>query len=136
MLVTAAAADDGATTPALRGPRDRPRFPRREVIWGDGKDRNDDRDAGREPSRAPFRVAVGKRPAGAAGFVKRPNRGVSERTLAWRGRDRRPSKDSEWDRESSEAGVPINAIGPLVRRRAPDEKRERAPFMDRRKAAA
>jgi hypothetical protein len=38
--------------------------------------------------------------------------------------------------ESSEAWVPISAIGPRARRLAPDEKRARAPFLDRRNAAA
>jgi putative transposase len=135
-LVTAAAADDGATAPELLGQLDRQRFPRLEVIWGDGKYRNDDLDAWLAQSRAPFRVAVVKRPAGSEGFVKLPKRWVSERTFAWRGRDRRHSKDYEWYPESSDAWVQISAIGQMVRRLAPDEKRERAPFMYRRKAAA
>jgi putative transposase len=136
VLVTAASADDGATAPELLGQLDRQRFPRLEVVWGDGKYRNDDLDAWLEQVRAPFRVDVVKRPEGSEGFVKLPRRWVSERTFAWRGRDRRHSKDYEWRPESSEAWVRISAIGQMLRRLAPDEKRKQAPFMYRREAAA
>jgi len=136
VLVTAASADDGATAPRLLGQLDRHRFPRLEVVWGDGKYRNDDLDAWLERSRARFRVGVVKRPEGSVGFVKLPKRWVSERTFAWRGRDRRHSKDYEWRPESSEAWLRISAIGQMVRRLAPDEERGQAPFMYKRQAAA
>jgi putative transposase len=136
VLVTAASADDGATAPHLLGQLDRQRFPRLEVVWGDRKYRNDALDRWLERSRAPFRVVVVKRPAGSEGFVKLPKRWVSERTFAWRGRDRRHSKDYEYDPESSAAWVRISAIGQMVRRLAPDEKRKQAPFMYKREAAA
>jgi putative transposase len=135
VLITAASADDGATAPGLLGQLDRQRFPRLEIVWGDGKYRNDDLDAWLERVRAPFRVGVVKRPAGAEGFVKLPKRWVSERTFAWRGRDRRHSKDYEWRPESSEAWVRISAIGQMLRRLTPDEQRKQAPFMYRREAA-
>jgi putative transposase len=136
VLVTAASADDGATAPELLGQLDRQRFPRLEVVWGDGKYRNDDLDAWLERSRARFRVGVVKRPEGSEGFVKLPKRWVSERTFAWRGRDRRHSKDYEWRPESSEAWVRISAIGQMLRRLAPDETRKQSPFMYRREAVA
>jgi putative transposase len=136
VLVTAASADDGATAPQLLGRLDRHRFPRLEVIWGDGKYRNDDLDAWLERSQAPFRVGVVKRPEGSVGFVLLPKRWVSERTFAWRGRDRRHSKDYEWRPESSAAWVQISAIGQMLRRLAPDAKWNRAPFRYKRKAAA
>jgi putative transposase len=120
VLVTAASADDGATAPQLLGRLDQERFPRLEVVWGDGKYRNDALDAWLERSRSRFRVEVVKRPEGSVGFVKLPKRWVSERTFAWRGRDRRHSKDYEWRPESSEAWVRISAIGQMVRRLAPD----------------
>ena len=60
--------------------------------------------------------------------MKLPKRWVSERTFAWRGRDRRHSKDYEWSPESSEAWVRISAIGQMLRRLAPDEERKQAPF--------
>ncbi|RUL87864.1 IS5 family transposase [Tautonia sociabilis] len=102
VLVTAASADDGATAPGLLGRLDRDRLPRLEVIWGDAKYRNDELDGWLEQTRAPFWVEGVRRPPDAEGFVKLPKRWVSERTFAWRGRDRRHSKDYEWRPESSE----------------------------------
>jgi putative transposase len=136
VLVTAASADDGATAPRLLGGLDRHRFPRLEAIWGDGEYRNNDLDAWLARTRARFRVAVVDRPAGSVGFVKLPKRWVSERTFAWRGRDRRHSKDYEWNPESSAAWVQVSAIGQMLRRLAPDEDHRQAPFMYRRDAAA
>ncbi len=37
VAVTAASADDGAAAAQVLGQLDRPRFPRREAVWGDGK---------------------------------------------------------------------------------------------------
>src|SRR5512135_821639 len=135
VLVTVASADDGATAPHLLGQLDRQRFPRREVVWGDGTDRNDELDRGLERSRARFRVAVVQRAADSEGFGKLPKRWVSERRFAWRGRDRRQSKDYEYDPESSAAWVRISALGQR-RRLAPDEKWKQAAFMYKREAAA
>jgi putative transposase len=136
VLVTAASADDGATAPRLLAGLDRQRFPRLEVVWGDGKYRNHELDAWLARTRARFRVAVVERPAGSTGFVKLPKRWVSERTFAWRGRDRRHSKDYEWRPESSEAWVRISAIGQMVRRLAPDVERTQAPFKYPKSKAA
>jgi putative transposase len=136
VVVTAASADDGATAPRLLGQLDRQRFPRLETVWGDGKYRNHDLAAWLERTRARFRVAVVERPEGSVGFVKLPKRWVSERTFAWRGRDRRHSKDYERRTESSEAWVRISSISQMVRRLAPDEDHQQAPFMYKRPAAA
>jgi putative transposase len=135
VVVTAASADDGATAPRLLGQLDRNRFPRLETIWGDAKYRNRELAAWLERTRARFRVAVVERPEGSVGFVKLPKRWVSERTFAWRGRDRRHSKDYEWRPESSEAWVRVSAIGQMLRRLAPDESHQQAPFMYKRPAA-
>jgi putative transposase len=136
VLVTAASADDGATAPQLLRRLDRHRFPRLETIWGDAKYRNKGLDAWLERTRSRLRVAVVERPVGSVGFVKLPKRWVSERTFAWRGRDRRHSKDYEYHPESSAAWVQISAIGQMLRRLAPDEDHQQAPFMYRRQAAA
>ena len=87
-------------------------------------------------AKAPVRVEVVERPAGEEGYVKLPKRWVAERSFAWRGRDRRHSKDDEWFPESSEAGIKIGAIGGMVRRLAPDETRKSVPFMYRKQKAA
>jgi putative transposase len=136
VVVTAASADDGATAPRLLGQLDGRSFPRLETVWGDGKYRNHALDAWLSRTRARFRVAVVERPAGSEGFVKLPKRWVSERTFAWRGRDRRHSRDYEWSPRSSEAWVQISAIGQMTRRLAPDRERKQAPFKYRREAAA
>ncbi len=136
VLVTAACDDDGATAPRLLGQLDRQRFPRLETVWGDNKCRNDDLDAWLERARPRFQVAVVRRPEGSVGFVKLPKRWVSERTFAWRGRDRRHSKDYEWRTESSEAWLRVGAIGQMLRRLAPDDAHQQAPFMYKRPTAA
>ncbi len=136
VLVTAASADDGATAPHLLVQLDRYRFPRLELLWGDAKYRNEELDRWLERVRARFRVEIVKRPAGSEGFVKLPKRWVSERTFAWRGRDRRHSKDYEYKPESSEAWTRISAIGQMLRRLAPDESRNMAPFMYRHRLRA
>jgi putative transposase len=136
VVVTAASADDGATAPRPLGQLDRHRFPRLEVVWGDAKYRNKELDGWLARARVRFRVEVVGRPEGAVGFVKLPKRWVSERTFAWRGRDRRHSRDYEWRPESSEAWVRISAIGQMLRRLAPDESHRQAPFTYKRPAAA
>jgi transposase len=135
-VITAAAADDGATAPGVLGLLERPRSPRLEVVYGDGKYNNRELDDWLERSKAPFRVEVVERPAGETGFVQLPKRWVAERSFAWLGRDRRQSQDYEWNPESSAAWVRISAIGGLLRRWAPDEMRKSAPLMYRRRKAA
>ena len=136
VVVTAASADDGATAPQVLGQLKRQRYPRLEVVYGDGKYNNRALDAWLEQRKAPFRVEVVKRPDGEKGFVKVPKRWVAERSFAWLGRDRRHSKDYEWHTTSSESWVRISAIGQMLRRLAPDKKRKPVPFMYRQQAAA
>jgi putative transposase len=136
VVVTAAAADDGSTAPRVLGLLGRPRYPRLEVVYGDGRYNNRELDDWMERSKAPVRVEVVERPAGETGFVKLPKRWVAERSFAWLGRDRRHSKDYEWNPESSAAWVRISAIGGMLRRLAPDEMRKSAPFMYRKRKAA
>lgn len=136
VVVTAASADDGATTPRVLGQLDRRRFPRLETVWGDGKYRNHALELWLERTKKPFRVKVVERPEGAAGFVKLPKRWVAERSFAWLGRDRRHSKDHERRTESSEAWIKISAIGGMMRRLAPDETRKPVPFKYARNKVA
>ena len=137
VVVTAASVDDGAAAPRVLGQLDRRRFPRLEMVWGDGKYKNQalDRLAG-AGRRSRSEVEVVKRPAGSEGFVKLPKRWVAERSFAWLGRDRRHSKDYEWQTSSSEAWVRISAIGGMLRRLAPDESEKQPPFMYKKSKAA
>src|SRR3954470_6888331 len=70
VVATAASADDGATAPQVLGQLDRPRFPRLETAWGDGKYRNHALEAWLEREGKPFEVKVVERPQGSVGFVK------------------------------------------------------------------
>jgi putative transposase len=56
VVVTSAAADDGATAPRVLGQLDRRRFPRLETAWGDSKPRNHSLDAWLERQRTRFAV--------------------------------------------------------------------------------
>jgi putative transposase len=136
VVVTAASLDDGAAAPRALGQLDRPRFPRLETVWGDGKYRNNALDAWLARRRKPFAVKVVERPKGSEGFVKLPKRWVAERSFAWVGRDRRHSKDYEWSTESSEAWIRISAIGGMSRRLARDVKRKPIPFRYPKSEAA
>src|SRR4051812_15290834 len=136
VVVTAASADDGATAPRVLGQLDRPRFPRLETAWGDGKYRNRALDAWLERQGKPFEVKVVERPEGSVGFVRLPKRWVAERSFGWLGRDRRHSEDYEWFPESSAAWIRVSAIGGMLRRLAPDEKRKAAPFKYPKSKAA
>ena len=136
VVVTAASADDGATAPRALAPLTAPAHRRLEVSYGDGKYRNHELDAWLARSRARFRVQVVDRPAGSKGFVKLPKRWVAERGFAWLGRDRRHSRDYEWDPGSSAAWVRISAIGTMLRRLAPSEAWRGSPYRYKRDAPA
>jgi putative transposase len=136
VVITAASADDGAVAPRLLGQLDRRRYPRLQVVWGDGKYNNRELDRWLEREKKPFRVGVVTRPADAEGFVTLPKRWVAERSIAWLGRDRRHSKDYERRTDSSEAWVRISAIRGMLKRLAPDESRNPVPFMYRKTEAA
>jgi putative transposase len=136
VVVTAASADDGAMAPQGRGQLERSRSPQREGVSGDGTSHHRQWDDWLKPAKAPVRVEVVERPAGAKGLVRLPKRWVAERSFAWRGRDRRHSQDDAWFPESSKAWITISASGGMVRRLAPDETRRSVPFRYRKQKAA
>ena len=136
VVITAASADDGATARRVLAPLTAAIHRRLEVVYGDNKYRNHELDAWLAESRARFRVQVVERPAGSKGFVKLPKRWVAERSFAWLGRDRRHSRDYEWDVESSAAWVRISAIGTMLRKLAPSESWRGPPYKYKREAPA
>jgi putative transposase len=75
---------------------------------------------------APFRLALVRRPEGARGWVRRPQRWVAERTFAWLGRARRLSTGYERLPQSSEAMIYVRMAQLMVRRLRPT-KRQRSP---------
>jgi putative transposase len=137
VAVTAASADDGNAAPAVLWQLDdRGRFPRLEVVDADQKYENATAREGLAARGDPFRLEVVRRPEGSEGFVKVPKRWVVERSLAWRGRDRRQSKDYAWDPGSSAAWVRISSIRGMLRRLAPDKERPTVQFKYEQQEAA
>ena len=88
-----------------------------------------------EEERVPYRLEIVNRPAGERGFKVVHQRWVVERTHAWYGRDRRNSKDYEWNPESSESRLRISAIHQMLRRLKPDGSKKSVPFNYRNQAA-
>jgi putative transposase len=66
-----------------------------------------------------WRLEVVRRPQGAKGFVLLPKRWVVERTVAWLGRGRRPSRDYERQTASSESMLRMSAIHLMLKRLQP-----------------
>jgi putative transposase len=129
VAVTAASADDGnAASEVLWQLDDEKRFPRLKVVYADQKYENATAREWLAARGDPFRLEIVPRPEDQEGFVKLPKRWVVERSLAWLGRDRRPSKDYERTPQSSAGWVRISSIRGMLRRLAPDKKRSEVPF--------
>jgi putative transposase len=133
VAVTAASADDGHAAPRVLGQLTAEKFPRLEVVRGDGKYRGPKIRAFLARSKARYRVVVTERPPGEKGFVVLAQRWVVERTFAWLGRCRRNVKDHEYYAASSEANVRVSSIALLLRRLKPDQDKHTPPFMYKRK---
>lgn len=128
VIVTSARADDGTTAPQLLDRLDMSRYPRLELVRGDGKYRNDGLTGYLEQNAPGYRLEVVERPAGAKGFVLEPKRWVIERSWAWLGRYRRLAKDVEFYVESSESMIKIGMIHIMLKRLAPPKPKKPNPF--------
>ena len=131
VLVTVASADDGTTAPEVLARLTAEHLSRWELLWGDGKYRNDHLDGYLERAGARYRIQVVSRPPGSVGFVKLPHRWVVERTFAWLGRYRRNSRDYERYAHSSEAMIKISSIHRMLRFLNPDKSKKPVPFKYR-----
>ena len=131
VLVTVASADDGTTAPEVLARLTAEHLSRWELLWGDGKYRNDHLDGYLERAGARYRIQVVSRPPGSVGFVKLPHRWVVERTFAWLGRYRRNSRDYERYEHSSEAVIKISSIHRMLRLLKPDLTKKPIPFKYR-----
>jgi putative transposase len=125
VVVTTAAADDGATAPQVLGKLAQESYPRLKTLWGDYKYHNHEL-AGWVSEHGWYVIEVKGRPPGSEGFRVIKWRWVVERTFAWLGRCRIHSRDYERKTESSEAQVQISMIGLMLRRLAGG--RAGAPF--------
>lgn len=133
VLVTSAAVDDAAAAQELMAMVDSDGFPRLRTVYGDNKYHNfalydwmDD--------NVNYRLHIVRRPKGAEGFVRLPQRWVVERTFSWLGRSRRLSKDCEKLTETSAAMVKIAMIHLMVRRLASDTLAQEFGYEDKRAA--
>jgi len=131
VLVTVASADDGTTAPEVLARLTAEHLGRLEVLWADGKYRNDHLDGYLERAGAKYRIVIVSRPDGSTGFVKLPHRWVVERTFAWLGRYRRNSRDYERYEHSSEAMIKICSINRMLRLLKPDLTKKPIPFKYR-----
>ena len=118
VLVTAADVHDSQAACTLFHGRVWDELPRLEVVYADSQYTAGylDEDIF---SLAPFRLHVVRRPEGAEGWVKLPQRWVVERTFAWLYRSRRLSKEYERETGSSEAMIQVSMIHLMLRRLAP-----------------
>ena len=132
VAVSAASADDGTHAPEVLARLTAEHRGRLELIWGDGKYRNNHLDAWLAETRAGYRVEVVERPPGSKGFVKLPRRWVVERTFAWLGRHRRNSRNYEYYPESSESMIRISSIHRMLKLLKPDRSKPVIPFKYRK----
>ena len=133
VLVTSAAVDDGVAAKDLLAMVESETMPRLETIYADNKYHNKGLYEWME-GNVTYRLHIVRRPEGAQGFVRLPQRWVVERTFAWLGRSRRLHKDCEKLTETSAAMVKISGIHMMLRRLATDTPTQE--FAYKEKAAA
>jgi putative transposase len=139
VVVTAANVDDAqAAQKVFAHVRSRD-FPRRKVVYGDGRYPSPTLNRWLRLHRRLYRVEVVSRPPGERRFVPLLVRWRVERTLAWQGRYRALSKDSEHRPGSTETLAKIAAIHHMLRRlrpkRCPRSQRFRFKGHRRKQAA-
>jgi putative transposase len=120
VFVSRAALDDAGAAPHVLKHLALAAYPRLAVIWAESKYHHHGlHEWIATASPGTWRLEVVRRPAGSKGFVLLPKRWVVERTLAWLGRCRRNSKDSERRTDSSESMIRISAMHLRLKRLQP-----------------
>jgi transposase len=132
VVVTVAWADDGTIAPEVVGRLTAEHRSRLELVWADGKSHDHHLAGWLVRTEAGDAIEGVSRPPGFEGFVKLPRRGVVERRFAWRGRDRRNSRDEERFAESSEAMIKVSSIHRMLRLLKPDQSKEPVPVKYRK----
>jgi putative transposase len=130
VVVTSAAVDDAAGAQQVLAHVESDAFPRLEKLYADNKYHNYELYAWVE-NHANYRLHIVRRPEGAVGFVRLPQRWVVERTFAWLGRSRRLSKDYEKLTATSEAMIKISMIHMMVRRLAASTRTQEFGYAKR-----
>ena len=120
VFVSSAALDDAVAAPHVLKHLALAAYPRLAVIWAESKYHHHGlHEWIATASPGTWRLEVVRRPAGSKGFVLLPKRWVVERTLAWLGRCRRNSKDSERRTDSSESMIRRSAMHLRLKRLQP-----------------
>src|SRR5271163_498698 len=135
VLVTGAAVDDAEAAKELLAMVESEAFPRLETVYADAKYHNYGLYAWVD-GNVDYRLHIVRRPKGAEGFVRLPQRWVAERTFAWLARSRRLYKDCEKLTITSEAMVKIALIHLMIRRLASDTKVQEFGYAEPQKIAA
>lgn len=125
VTVTSAAADDGTAAPRVLEKLLPESFPRLKKLWADTKYTNPSLDRWLS-EHGWYVIEVTSRPPGSKTFKVLKWRWVVERTFAWLGRCRIPSRDYERKTSSSEAQLQISRIGLMLRRLSGEQ--HKAPF--------
>src|SRR5438270_7859390 len=115
VIVTSAKVDDAAAAPLVLGKLSREAFPRLALLWADNKYHNHALDRW-VSEHGWYVIQVKNRPPGSEGFVLLNRRWLVERTFAWLGRCRSPSRDYERPPETRRAPLQISTTQPLLRR--------------------
>src|SRR5262249_9129034 len=97
-------------------------------VGGDGRYHNHSSRRWLRGRQAGYAVEAVNRPRGAGGWVLPPKRWVVERAFAWLGRYRQPSKDYDYNAETTQAWVRLAALNLTLRRLAPDKEHLQPPF--------
>jgi transposase len=124
VVLTSAHIDDGAAAVDLLTQISAQAFPRLKTIFGDAKYHNHARDAWLAKNRPGWRIEGKARPADRKGVIPVRKRWGVERTNAWNGRARRPSKDYERKPESAAALIQLSNLHLMLRKLAPSPQRE------------
>jgi putative transposase len=136
VLVTSAAVPDALAARMLLQPLPKQKYPRLHIVRADSASGKYGLPAW-VPRYQRYVLELVKRPAQAVGWLLLPLRWVVERSFAWRGRSRIPSKDYERLTESSETQIRISAIPMMLRRRSKAKYRDRFRYKrPRRKRVA
>src|SRR5436309_1080778 len=118
VLVTAANVDDAAAAAEVFARLDGQPMSRVERMFADSKYHNHALYRWVD-EHARWELVIVRRPEGAQGWVKLPNRWTVERTFAWLGKGRRLSKDRERSVLSSEAFIKLAMIHLMLNRLEP-----------------
>jgi putative transposase len=131
VVVSAASADDGTSSPEVLGRLTAEHRARLKLVGADGKYHNHRPGRWLAKSEVGYRIEVVGRPAGSKGFVKLPRRWVVERTFAWPGRYRRDSRDYEYYTSTSESMIRISSIHRMLKHLRPDLSKPAVPLRYR-----